>query len=198
MNMKYKITIDTDGDISEKNTKPFLMKSDFEKLSSDFLKIDDFKILLLASLLMVKFLPKYYGDYHLKDLVDFAEKLFKIAKSGDKNILDEDFRSLIIENKVLRTFVVDFKETLDSVKEIVKYYMREVHEFEFYYFDIGNQVIMVEKIEEYEEEKVFEKVIIDVLKEELVSVITYEDCKKIAFKIKNEIKKRSKNGFKAN
>jgi len=184
MNVKYKIIIDTDGDISEENTKPFLKKSDFEQLSSDFIELDKFKILLLASFLMTRFLPKYYENYNLKDLIDFSKKIFEL-----KN-LDSKLKEFILNNKVFKIILRDKIYNIEFIVEIIKHYFNKTVEFakekyNYEYFCIGNLTIYIE----IENNKNDEDIIFNILKNELFPKISYEKCKSLTLKIKQKLNK---------
>ena len=88
--------IGTDGDVGEDKTIPFLKEIDFETLSSEFLEIKKLYPLLLASILLVFYLPISYADYHIKKWLNVANKLYN--KQTGNFIDDEKITNNVLKN----------------------------------------------------------------------------------------------------
>jgi len=180
MEKKYKIIVDTDGDIGEYSTTPYLKKSGFEMLSSDSLNKNELAPLLLSIILMVRFLPKYYDRYHIKDILNVVKKMYDEKNKIIKIPTEDEFNKMVEEHDVLKKIFKDNDNLYQIITEFIKdvnYFIKSDSDEEVFYS--GNQTVSVVRVDKKMNE--FEKAIVDVIREEFG--ITYKECERIAKRI---------------
>ena len=173
---KFKIVIDTDGDIGVDRVSPYFYESDFEEITSKELTKEELIPYLIASQIMCTFLPYYY-NYHFEELLSFADDIYDDPKKIEKSFLYNKVDDKEYFKKIISHFI-------ETTKDCIKF----IDDGFDYHISMGNQNIEVINLDRYNKLNEIEKKIYNVLQDEFKFLLDNNELMRITKKIYNSLK----------